>query len=105
MKTTNTVPNRADRRRRHRGTAIRKSAAARRLHRAEWPPVPTDAERAALLDYQAERRARRGIRYADAVYSCPCGFRCWSKTGDAEHYEAIETHEALCTWRDEAVSA
>lgn len=90
------VPNRADRRRRHRGTAVRKSAASRRLHREQWPPTPTDAERAALLDYQAERRARREIRFAAAVYYCPCGFRCWSKTGDEAHYEAIETHEAMC---------
>lgn len=91
------VPNRADlRHRHHRGTAIRKSAASRRLHRAEWPPKPTDVERAALLDYQAERWARRGIRFASAVYYCPCGFRCWSKTGDEAHYEAIDAHEAMC---------
>lgn len=100
------VSNRADRRRHVRGIAVRKSAAVRRLHRGQWPPKPTDAERAALLDYQAERWARRGIRFADAVYFCPCGFRCWSKTGgEIDHYDAIEAHEALCTWGDEAVSA
>lgn len=93
------LPNRANRRAwRHVGST-RKGAGTRRLARSEWPPVPTDAERAALSNYRFERWADRQMRFAAAIYLCPCGFRAWSnEAGLSAHYETIEAHEAMCSW-------
>lgn len=65
------VENRADRRARgHRGMTS-KGASSRRVHRTEWPPKPSDEDRAALAEFQWRR------------------------------YEGIEAHESMCSWSDE----